>query len=152
MDVTLTWHEAQTAAVTGITRRIRAKARARTEVYGSPKTDPWAIDIEAACAERAAAKATGCYWNQEVDPDYPGDVGVWQVRHTPRADGCLILHERDSDESVFILVTGTMPTYRVCGWITAHEGKQPAHWREDTGRPAFFIPQAALRPMEELAP
>lgn len=36
-------------------------------------------------------------------------------------------------------------TYRVTGWIEGRAGKQAPYWRDPVGgRPAFFVPQAAL--------
>ena len=50
------------------------------------------------------------------------------------------------------LASGTAPTFKLRGWIRARDGKPPEFWRDPTqGRPAFFVPAAALRPMRRAA-
>jgi hypothetical protein len=96
----------------------------------------------------AIAKALNRYWTpvrrkpSEIDSDVGGG---FEVRSTGRANGCLILHDRDPDELRFILITGALPTFEICGWCYAHEGKDSAYWRSDLSRPAYFVPQSALK-------
>jgi len=148
MDVRLTNAECRQAAYVGINRRLDAMKRESTEVYGSAHNgDYWTVDVEAAAAELAAAKALGRYWSPADDPseDREGDLGDGlQVRHTKRANGCLICHQRDADEHRFFLVVGSMPAFRVVGHILGRDAKKPEWWRTDVHRPAFFVPQYAL--------
>lgn len=148
MKITLQRHELFLGAQAGITRRLEAAKHGRGDRYGAPPSDLWGIDIEACLAELAVAKAYDLYWERlAYDPaTLRGDVATLQVRSTWREDGCLILHEEDRDDATFILVTGCAPTYTVRGWIQGRAGKQRQWWREGDGRPAYFVPQAALSP------
>lgn len=145
MHVTLSLPELSIAAIIGVRRRLRALARQRAHKYGMPKWDPWATDIEGAAAEMAVAKAMGWYWSDSDAPDYHGDVRDVGVRWTPYESGALIVHPGDPDGMTFVLVVGRAPTYRIAGCLEGFEAKDPKWWREDTGRPAFFVPQQHLR-------
>jgi hypothetical protein len=147
--VELTEEEMRVAAGVGVERRLRALARHRAHRWEWNGEGVWAIDILAAGAEEAVAKLLGRYWTDTADPDSAGDVGDrTQVRWTPRNDGCLILHPEDPDDHYFFLVIGVMPVYTIAGYIRAGAGKQDAYWRADLPRPAYFVPQTALRPYE----
>lgn len=148
MEVTLTWAELQQAALVGCQRYIRALWRERNEIYGTPP-DPWGVHITGAAAEMAVAKALGVFWPYATDPDWGGDVGTYHVRSTNRDDGCLILHDRDPDDGVFVLAIGTPRTYRLAGWLTARDGKTAAYWRSNVREPCFMVPQHDLAPMAQ---
>lgn len=155
MEVNLTWHELSLAAAAGVRRNLEARRKGRPDTYGkdvSQMEGGWGVHIEGAAAEMAVAKACGRYWDpvwSEIDRTR-GDIGQLQVRSTMRPNGCLLLHPEDSDESMFVLVTGIAPNFQIRGCIRGHQGKQEQHWRTDTGRPAFFVPQRALQPVELL--
>jgi len=146
MKVTLSWFEVFQGVQSGGMRRIEAMKHTRQPIYGEPNLDLWGLDIEAALAEIAVAKAYDLYWEgvARAPSQLRGDVSNLQVRSTYREDGCLILHEDDPDDALFVLVTGRAPTYTIRGWMKAAEGKSPKWWREGDGRPAFFVPQTAL--------
>jgi hypothetical protein len=151
IPITLSNVEMLNAATVGVTRRLAAVKHQRNHNNGAPTIDMWGMDIEGAGAELVVAKWLGRYWNALAsDPTtLEGDVGRYQVRHTKRTDGCLILHEKDNNDAVFILVVGQYPTYEVRGWISGREGKQIKHWRA-VERPAYFVPQSALLDPTEL--
>lgn len=142
MLVTLTPEECAFAAREGAMRRVRGLLK-RNHRHGEPR-DPWAMDINGCAAEIAFAKGMGMYWWPRATPDPDGDVGDWQVRWTEREDGALILHESDRDDQRFALVIGSMPDYRIAGWMFAAAGKIDAYWRDEVKRPAFFVPQDKL--------
>jgi len=137
----------------GVMRRISAISKSRPEPYGRPQSDLWGLDIESCAAELLVSRALNQSWTPyAASPgEIVSDVGrSVQVRQTPRPDGCLILHDRDSDDHAFVLVVGTSINQRIAGWIRCSDGKQPRFWREDTGRPAYFVPQLHLKPLPEL--
>ncbi|HEU4975274.1 MAG TPA: hypothetical protein VFT50_09310 [Baekduia sp.] len=158
MRVELTADECRAAAYAGIHRRLDCIARGRTEIHGAAAGgDYWTIDIEAAAGELAVAKALGVFWVGDTDPitdRHGGDVAGLQVRHTRRPDGSLILHDRDHDHHVFVLVVGAMPAFTIPGWIHGANGKQPEFWRQPprVPRAAFFVPQSALTPLAPAQP
>jgi hypothetical protein len=155
MKVTLTWAETAIAARIGEARTIRNRARGNGHRHGKTSGADWSGDIEAACAETAAAKGIGVYMPVAVSPDEDrhGDLGYGiHVRHSPRDDARLILHRDDQDVGLFVLVVGSCPVYRLAGFIEAEVGKQDKWWVDPTGdgRPAFFIPQDSLHPIAGL--
>lgn len=80
------------------------------------------------------------------------DTGKYEVRGTRYSYGKLLLHPKDRDEQIFILVTGLPPTFCLVGWIKGKDGKNPKFWSDPVGgRPAFFVPQTSLNPIEELS-
>lgn len=152
MIVTLTWAEVAIAARVGEARTIRNRAKGNGHRHGKAPGADWTGDIEAACAETAAAKGIGVYLPVAVSPaeDRHGDLGYGlHVRHSERDDARLILHPDDQDVGLFTLVVGSAPVYRLAGFIEAVDGKREQWWSDPTGndRPAFFVPQEALHPI-----
>lgn len=146
MTVALSIEEMRHAASAGVERRLRAIANGRAHRYAWDGVGEWDTDLQAAGAELAVAKASGRYWVDTAAPDAEGDVGERvQVRWTRRENGSLILHDTDPDDHAFVLVCGTMPKFTIPGWLFGVAGKIPSFHRTDTGRPAYFVPQAALR-------
>jgi hypothetical protein len=148
----LCWQEARFLADIGSTRKLRAMAKRVPEPYGEPTGDRWSIDIESCAAEFIVAKHMGMFWPPYSDHpgELPGDVGTLQIRSTPRKDGRLIVHERDKDEAIFVLVRGQIPEFEIAGWIRGADCKQPRYMFEGDGRPAYFVAAEELRPMHEL--
>lgn len=149
MKVTLTWAETAIAVRIGEARTIWNRSRGNDHRHGKAGGADWSADIEAACAEVAAAKGIGVYMPITTTPaeDRGGDLGYGlHVRHSHRDDACLILHKDDQPAGLFVLVLGSMPTYRLVGFIEAEDGKRESWWKDPTGdgRPAFFVPQIAL--------
>lgn len=155
MEVSLTPEEYRWAAACGAMRRIRALEVGRNHKHGCKLNGIAAVtmDIEGCMAELAAAKSIGVEWPGEHDvPDYPGDLieGI-HVRATKHKTGRLILHESDPDREIFILVCGEYGTYNVAGYTFSDEGKKQQFWDDPVkGRPAYFVPQNKLWPIEEL--
>jgi len=149
--VSLSWPELVVGAHAGCMRRVRKLSRGEGQGrHGRQAGEPWGRDVEAACAEMAAAKALGRYWADGAGEGDTPDVGVYHVRHTHRADGSLILHREDPAHALFVLVLGTAPTFTLAGWLRAGDGQQPCYWTTYTGRPCYMVPQADLHGMESL--
>jgi hypothetical protein len=152
--VRLTWPEARQAAETGVHRRLVSLARRRGGSHGKPGAGiSWDLEIESAAAELALAKLLDRFWSMSDELDVDGDVGREQVRHTVRPDGRLIVHPGDLDGARYWLVTGKMPDFRVVGWLLGRDAKDPRYWTDPgTGRPAYFVPQADLVPIDAEQP
>jgi len=152
MKMTLTEQEMFHAATVGVMRRLSAIRRNRSTPYGNPTAELWRMDIESSAAEMVVGKWLGLYWNAVVDrPEtLKGDVGTVQVRQTPLPNGRLILHDRDADDAIFVLVTGQYPTFDIAGWTYAREGKFAVYWETHNGRNAYYYPQNRLYSPETL--
>lgn len=155
MNVTLTWSEVAIAARIGEQRTIYNRAKGNGSRYGKAPGADWSGDIEAACAELAVAKGIGTYMPITTTPgeDRHGDLGFGiHVRHSERDDARLILHRDDQDVGLFVLVVGSVPTFRLAGFMEAAAGKTERWWADPTGkdRPAFFVPQTELHPIAGL--
>ena len=72
----------------------------------------------------------------------PGTI----VRSTWRQAGRLIIHEHDHDGGAYVLVTGSVPCYRVAGWIRGVDAKTARFWANGDGRGGYFVPQSELHP------
>jgi hypothetical protein len=154
--VTLTWEELEYAMDVAVHRAIVAKQDGRRDRYGCAPAQ-WAhTHVESYPPELAVAKWTGLEWHgpDPYDPDL-ADVGDdIEVRSTTRRDGCLITHPADKDDRRFYLVIPKGPedprTFHIVGWRWGRETKVPRYWRTNTGRPAYFTPQADLHPVGAL--
>jgi hypothetical protein len=103
-----------------------------------------------AVGEYVTARALGIFWPGPGKLRGP-DAGPLQVRTRTKHTWDLFLHPEDDDAAAFVLVTGQGLIYQVHGWIYARDGKQQKWWREVVeDRPAFFVPQTALRSLGEL--
>lgn len=137
------------AAQAGFLRTIQNIYAKAKSAYGADQDGiDWKIAIEGGIGEYVVAKALNIHWTGKgvMRGD---DVGEYQVRTTPYENGCLLLHPRDEDEKVFILVTGKAPEYEVKGWIRGADGKKQEFWK-DGNRPCYFVPQSELKAMADL--
>jgi hypothetical protein len=150
MIVQLDFPEIEVAVTGGIRRRLRSMQRGLRDSAGF-RGDKWEIDIEGAAAEYAAAKGLGVYWSPKVDTFKAGDLGPVQIRLGLEDRYSLIIRPNDHDDDPFLLVVGRIPAFRLVGWVYGRDGKQDLYWKAPNGRPgAWFLPQSALRPIEEL--
>ena len=150
-EVELTWAEVFQAAMVGVMRRLQNLQRNTNAAYGIADAVAWQHDIDGALGELATAKALGRFWSGSIGHWRADDVYTLQVRTTGNLRNRLILHDADEDEKIFILCCGCVPKYSLRGWIRAYDGKDQRFWNDPTGgRPAYFVPQSALRPMSDL--
>jgi hypothetical protein len=148
--VVLSRSEMISAGTVGLIRRIVSVGKLNDQMH-SPDANPWQIDIEGAMAEMAYAKAMGMFWSGSVGTFKAPDVGDVQIRSTPRASNSLIIRANDKDDDIFVLVVGSAPEYTIAGYIRGEDGKKQEWVRSPNGgSAAYFVPQAALRPINEL--
>jgi hypothetical protein len=148
--VTLTPAEVVVVTVIGAFRSQRSRDRRFHDRFPDSGygDDPLGVDIDAAGAELAASKATGLRWNMTCgfnlsEPDLGHGT---EVRHTRRDDGGLIVRPKDPSGRVFLLVTGTLPRYRVVGHLAGVDAMRDEFRWEDV----WLVPQSRLRPLGEL--
>lgn len=152
MLVTLTDAEIQYAEHTGKARNEYNKGMGFTPTYGAPRY--LAMDIEGVLAEIAVGKGLNVPWDEKRFGNIvTGPMGEVHIRSTTHLTGSLILHPRDQDDAVYLLVLNNNPNFTLAGWLLGKDGKLDKYWREAGVRhPAFFVPQSALHPVEDLQP
>ena len=80
--------------------------------------------------------------------DLPGGIDV-KTRSKSRYD--LIVQRQSDPDRKFALVTIENRQTLLHGWCYGHEAMDEQYWADPArGRPAYFVPQSALRPMEAL--
>jgi hypothetical protein len=102
--------------------------------------------------EYAVALMLGQPWPQSFDRDTPDLQPDIEVRATERPKGCLILRERDMRDKAdrrYVLVIKYDRTFKAMGWIRPRECVSHPFTNPGGLRPARFIKQALLHPMEE---
>lgn len=140
----------------GVRRSHTAHRTGRTHRFGwTPARDTERhVDGMGAVAEWHVAQALGRPWlsdGDDPDPPTAGDVaGGVSVRWTPRPAGCLIVHEDEPASLVAVLVVNPTWPLRIAGWLPIPLAQQARWWRTNVRHPAFFVPQAVLRPLEAL--
>lgn len=155
MIVTLTWAEMQLAYLVAGQRRIMNMKKGLSGRYGAPEGEgSEELDLIAARGEMAVAKALNLFWTGTVGDYGAVDVGgMVEVRTRTKKWHALILHPGDNDNLPFVLADASSPPQiRLAGWIMARDGKRKEFWGDPSGknRPAYFVDQEHLRPMEEL--
>jgi hypothetical protein len=150
MQVTLNSHEVGAAVRVGALRHWEAVRGGMADRHGFDG-DGWGVHIEGALGEIAAAKALNIYWDGSVNTFKADDLAGIQVRTRSRADYELIVRPGDDDGAAWVLVTGKHGKYDVRGWIKGDDAKRDEWLAAHGNRPAaYFVPHAALKPIEEL--
>jgi hypothetical protein len=144
-EIILKPHEILQASHVGIMRQTENLKKSAKAAYGAGADKDWQLHVEGAMGECALAKFLNIYWPGKGDMRGP-DAGIVDVRTRSKHHYELILHERDPDDRKFWLLTGWNGTYRIHGYILGKDGKKKEYWKDPAGgRPAFFVPQSALR-------
>lgn len=150
-QITLSWGEIWTAAIVGCMRQISNLKDRLHHKYGANNALSWQMHIEGAMGEAAVAKLLDRWWSGALGDRTAADVGELQVRTTSRRTGRLIVHPGERDLDIFILVICDPPRFMVPGWIYGSDAKSELFWTDPQGgRPAYFVPQNRLKPMELL--
>ena len=153
MKIELTQSQIFQGALLGIMRQAQNIVKQRKGRYGADDDDKdWQKHIEGCLGEIVVAQYLGIFWDGKLGVIAPGDVGKIEVRTTPGENNRLIVQHKDPDEAKIVLLTGKNGTYQLRGWIYGKAGKNDTYWTDPAGgRPAFFVPQKHLEPIETLA-
>jgi hypothetical protein len=140
--VTLNPTEIKVAEVVGTARARISRTNGFRDCSHVSNEERLKKDVDAAGAEIAASKATGCRWNMTTgenldEPDLHPSV---EVRHTTHDQGGLIFRPRDEPKRIFVLVIGTLPNYIVVGWARGADVRRDEHRWQDCWR----MPQSRL--------
>lgn len=157
MKIELTNYEMDQAADVGRSRNAINRDAGQADGCVMESLD---IDIQGAQAELAVAKAfkmewTGRLYTYQDWQDWRKnghDVGPIEVRSTRHENGRLILHPSDNNKSPFVLIRShKSPEFDIVGWQWGVVGKSDHYWHDvGYGRPCFYVPNAKLRPIQEL--
>lgn len=155
MIVTLTWSEMMIAYQVAAQRRIMNMKKGLRGKFGAPEGDgSEELDIISTRGEMAVAKGLNLYWSGSVGDYGAVDVGgLVEVRTRTKDWHSLIIHKEDKPESPYVLVDASrQPDMRLVGWMYARDAMDEKFWSDPSGknRPAYFVPQDALRPMDDL--
>lgn len=149
-SVVLTKSEMEMAALIGCQRQIECLVAGRKYGYGldEQNTNGWEMHVEGAMAELAYCKYRKKYWSGSVNTFKSPDCGTdTEIRSSKLMNASLIVRDNDSDDSFYVLVIGTAPNFRICGWIKGCDAKIEQFKRAPNGRPpAYFVPQCELKP------
>jgi hypothetical protein len=117
--------------------------------------DGWQSHAMSAISEMAWAKHVNKFWMGSIGDYDRSDVDdFFEIRSVSivKKDSSLIMHDDDKDEKPYILGLVGMEYVDFVGWLWGREGKQQKFWCDKgrNGRPAFFVGQEFLRPIEAL--
>ena len=149
VEVSLDPGEMAIAACVGAGRQRQALAKGYENKHGFRGLG-WSEHIEGAAGEMAVAKHFGMYWGGAYNSWKGADLGKnIQVRTRSEPWHELIVRDDDSDDDVFVLVTGRAPNFVLHGWILGRDAKTPS-WHQSHGNrpPAYFISPDYLKPMD----
>lgn len=156
INIKLTPYEFEIAMMIGTRRQEEAVRKGLKDKHGLEfgSKDPLVCHIEGVAGEMACAQALNIYWVPTVNtfksPDLSYDI---QVKTRGRPDYDLLVRPKDDANHVFVLVTKELTnlTYRVHGYLHGFDAKKPEYLQNHGGRaPAYFVPQSALGPIEDL--
>ena len=163
MIIELTPTELQEATDVGKKRRAFNESKRTSAAYGfdnANKEKALKIDIQGAIAEKSIAKTLNLNWIpfSEEFKTLVSDVGDnVQVRSTDYKQGNLLVHPKDKDEQIFILVRlHNLPKCEIVGWIKGKDGKKQQYWEDGTNwpafknRPCYRVPAYKLNLIEDL--
>ena len=146
--VTLSEEEMAFARDIGLKRRAESRRMGLKETL--PENDNGELhDICGAMAEYAYCIYRGRPWVAGINTFKGPDCGEsTQVRWTWRLDGSLIVRPGDNPGHVYVLVTGSPPTFNIVGWIHGKDAMKDEFWRPDPLPAAWFVPQDRLTPFK----
>lgn len=164
MELSLGPDQVRIAKVVGSARYQSCRAAGSKDVHYEHDASAEFQDHNAAGAEIAVCVALGAWWeatsakgSENKEADVRRGEETFQVRWSKYPRGFLPLYPDDNNEDVFIFVTGSLPTFRVVGFIKANEVKDSAHWSEVNPRngqrlfcPCYLIEQKELVDIEQL--
>jgi hypothetical protein len=150
--VTLTPAEVAVASALGVLRQTESLQSERRDNHGFDGSKGWSLHIEGVGGELAVAKLYGIYPVFGLNTFKDADLGKnIQVRTRSSHGYELLVREDDSDDAIFVCVTGLMPNYMVRGWLVGADAKKLGRVETYAGRtPAFFVDHDHLNDIDTL--
>lgn len=156
MFVSIDTIEFKTAINVATERAIQSIVRSNKDSLSKKNwLDNLTTHIVGCIGELAVAKGLHIAWDKSVgtykkQADLSDNI---EVRHRTNPEWQLIVRDNDDDNKIYILSRGMPPSViEIVGWIRGAAAKQQ-RWQKDPGgygRPAYFVPDDELQPMESL--
>lgn len=112
-------------------------------------------DIQGCLGEMVVSKYLGLPWDGKLKTNEEWlewrnvghDVSGLEVRFTKHEKGRLIVHPKDKDRSIFVLVVQSYAgAFDIVGWCFGFEAKKTEYWEDvGRGRPCFYMPRHKMR-------
>jgi hypothetical protein len=157
VEFVFTPEERRLAMEEGMRRQAVNEAKGLRGRNSGPRFGNKALEVHllGAAGEMAVASYMGLkehlYAEKEArrgSDDLPGGIDV-KTRSKLRYD--LIVQRQSDPNKKFVLVTIENQQTLLHGWCYGHEAMDEKYWADPArGRPAYFVPQQNLRPMENL--
>ena len=149
--------EKQAAMEEGMRRQAVNEAKRLRGRNGGASFGSRALDIHllGAAGEMAVASYLGLkeHLFKETEAKRGSDdlPGI-DVKTRSKSGYDLIIQKSEDPNKKFVLVTIENQQTFLHGWCYGHEGMDAQYWADPArGRPAYFVPQSALHPMETLS-
>ena len=149
--------EKQAAMEEGMRRQAVNEAKRLRGRNGGASFGSRALDIHllGAAGEMAVASYLGLkeHLFKETEAKRGSDdlPGI-DVKTRSKSGYDLIIQKSEDPNKKFVLVTIENQKTFLHGWCYGHEGMDARYWADPArGRPAYFVPQSALHPMETLS-
>jgi hypothetical protein len=157
IEFVFTPEERRLAMEEGMRRQSVNEAKGLRGRNKGPRFGDKALEVHllGAAGEMAVASYMGLkehlYAEREArrgSDDLPGGIDV-KTRSKHKYD--LLVQRRSDPGKKFVLVTIENQKTLLHGWCYGSEAMDEKYWADPArGRPAYFVPQSALRPMESL--
>jgi hypothetical protein len=151
MEVVLSSVQMLMAAQVGCFIQVNAiKNKYQDRIPNQKRRLQWDNNIVGQMGEYAVCIALNRTYRGDIQSFRGADVDDFiQVRSSANPQMSLTLYEMDNPDHLYVLVVGDAPNLIVVGSMWGHEAKQDKYWRESgVLRPAFFVPQADLKPFD----
>jgi len=156
IEFIFTDEEREMARAEGFRRQAVNEAQGLRGRNGGAWKGSKALDIHllGAAGEVAVASYLGLkehlFKETEAKRDSDDLPGI-DVKTRSKASYDLIVQRQSDPDRKFVLVTIESQQTLIHGWCYGREGMKEIYWADPArGRPAYFVPQSALRPMETL--
>jgi hypothetical protein len=151
INIKLKKYEIEMASQVGLRRWVESYTRGHKNKHGLRGLG-LDVSIVGAIAEAAAARALNMYWDGSVNtfkqPDIMPNI---EIRWTGMEPPALIHRGADSEDRLFVLVTGQPNDMTIHGFLEGSECRQKKWLKAPHGRPpAWFVPHTELKPASKI--
>ena len=147
VDIRLNLLEVHLAGSIGLIRQEESLRKGLKDKHGCDGSDGFSIHIQGAAGEMVLAKYLQIYWMGSVNTFTKiNDVANFEVKTRSKDSYQLLVRRDNKDSDIFVLVVGTIPNFKIIGWLSGQEAKQEK-WLKFHGdrEGAYFVPNEELK-------